>query len=239
MRVLAKVTNDTKVDHESINAHFQEDIQEGVTQGIDVATILLQYTHLDKADREAITNCNLNLSRALERCKDVYAVDGCDKISERQATGLPEDSETAFLPYVTRNCSANYVRLGCCKCVRGCQDYSDIFDQVNIGPGKDVYNYCIKKPTYASAVEKFIANTDIEKYEPYGDRYVEKCIKGFTRVGARLCVPKCPLGWPDHGDRCIKAGEVVLMPFAWSPGDEPGTGSRMSVIGRDYMDIDN
>lgn len=98
-----------------------------------------------------------------------------------------------------------------------------------MGPEKDVYNYCMKKPTYFSAIEKFISNADIDKYKPYEDRYVEKCIRGFSRVGARLCVPKCPLGWPDHGDRCIKAGEVVLMPFAWAPGDQPAKrGRRLS-----------
>lgn len=96
----------------------------------------------------------------------------------------------------------------------------------------------MKKPTYASAIEKTIKNSEVEKYEPYGDRYVEKCIKGFTRVGARLCVPKCPLGWPDHGDRCIKAGEVVLMPFAWAPGDQPKKVRRLSA-GRRKLYVQN
>jgi hypothetical protein len=229
MRVLAKVNKDTKIDQKAINGAFQEDIHEGVTQGIDVATMLLQFTHLQKEDRDAISVCDLDLSQAIQRCEDVYVVDGCAKVSIRKATGIKEDPDTKFLPYVTRSCPAGYIRLGCCKCVRACEEYKDIFDAVNMGPEKDVYNYCMKKPTYASAIEKFISNADIDKYEPYGDRYVEKCIRGFSRVGARLCVPKCPLGWPDHGDRCIKAGEVVLMPFAWAPGDQPAKrGRRLS-----------
>jgi len=39
MRVLAKVNKDTKIDSEAINGKFQEDLHEGITQGIDVATM--------------------------------------------------------------------------------------------------------------------------------------------------------------------------------------------------------
>lgn len=39
MRVLAKVNKDTKIDKEANTGNFQDDIREGVIQGIDVATM--------------------------------------------------------------------------------------------------------------------------------------------------------------------------------------------------------
>ena len=123
MKVLAKINIDTKIDEKSNTGNFQDDIREGVIQGIDVATMLLQFTHQQKGDREAIFSCNLNLNQAQERCEDVYVTDGCQKVSLRQATGVKTDTDSKFLPYVTRGCPAGYIRLGCCKCVRACDEY--------------------------------------------------------------------------------------------------------------------
>lgn len=66
-----------------------------------------------------------------------------------------------------------------------------------------------------------------KQYEPFGDAYIERCKKGFTRVGAYLCVAKCPLGWPDLGDRCIKTGDLILMPFVWMVGDDAMAGGKL------------
>lgn len=96
MRVLAKVNKDTKIDAEAINGKFQEDLHEGVTQGIDVATMLLQFTHLQKEDRDAISKCELDLNMAIDRCEDVYTEDGCTKITIRKATGLKTDPDNKF-----------------------------------------------------------------------------------------------------------------------------------------------
>lgn len=57
-------------------------------------------------------------------------------------------------------------------------------------------------------------------FEPFGDHFIEKCVAGYTRIGAKLCVSLCPLGWPDLGDRCIKTGDIILMPFVWMVGDD-------------------
>ena len=57
-------------------------------------------------------------------------------------------------------------------------------------------------------------------YQPFGDAFIEKCRDGYTRVGAKLCVASCPLGWPDLGDRCMKTGDIILMPFVWMVGDD-------------------
>lgn len=97
MRVLAKVNKDTKIDSEAINGKFQEDLHEGITQGIDVATMQLQFTHLQKEDRDAISKCELDLNQAIDRCEDVYTEDGCTKITVRKATGLKTDPDDKYL----------------------------------------------------------------------------------------------------------------------------------------------
>jgi len=59
-----------------------------------------------------------------------------------------------------------------------------------------------------------------EDYESFGRFFVEKCNEGFMRVGLTRCIAVCPLGWPDLGDRCMKTGDIVLMPFVWMVGDD-------------------
>ena len=96
--------------------------------------------------------------------------------------------------------------------MRTCKDYPEIFDD----DIPDTKNFCKKKHGHVSKMSE----TYVEGYEPIIDKFVEPCSDGWTRVGIRLCVPGRPLGWSDHGDRCMKTGTVNLIPFVWQPGDE-------------------
>jgi len=179
-------------------------------------TLLLQYHYLGNQDRSDIRRCGLSLDRALVRCRAVY--DKCDKISYNAATFSTETATSSeYLPFVSRACPASYLRYGCCGCMRSCQNYPELF----ILDQPDIHGYCIKKPAIVSRISDRMDRDDME---PVGDKYVQRCTKGWARVGSRLCVPKCPLGWNDHGDRCIKTGRINLMPFSWQPGDEEKNG---------------
>jgi len=187
-------------------------LTEGVQQGIDMYTLLLQYQYLNKDDRDDIRKCELSLDRADERCKAVYQ--RCSKVSFNEATFSSDPTtENENLPFVTRECPQNMLRYGCCSCMQSCKVFPELFDLA----APDIYGYCTKKP---AVVSRITDKRDKDDQEPVGDKYVDRCEKNWARVGTRLCVPKCPLNWADHGDRCIKIGKINLMPFAWQPGDE-------------------
>ena len=210
INVLDKINGDSPV------AQGREDwsaqLSEGIQQGIDLYTLLLQYQYFNANDRDDIKSCEVSLGRALERCKSVYGE--CSKVTYNEATFSTDAmTENEFLPFVTRKCPDNYVRYGCCSCMRNCLTYPELF--TNDSP--DIHGFCTKK---AATVSHISDKRELDDMEPVGDKYVERCVKGWARVGSRMCVPKCPLGWGDHGDRCIKNGKINLMPFSWQPGDE-------------------
>merc|ERR1711976_1064235 len=178
------------------SSDWSENLQEGVQQGIDVNTVLLQYQYLNQTDRDSIKHCNLNLDRATERCKAVYS--DCSTVTYNEATfSLDPTTAQEILPYVTRTCPKNYVRDGSSTCMRACSAYPQIFDLED----SDLHQYCYKK---AARVSRISDKREGDNFEPTNDKYVEKCAVGWLRVGMRLCVPKCPLGWHDHGDKCVK-----------------------------------
>jgi len=152
------------------------------------------------------------MDRAMARCGAVYGE--CEEIMYGTVVGSDDEVlATEKLPFVSRSCPDGYIRYGCCKCQRRCHDYKQIFEVTNV---KDKHNYCIKK----QAIVSTLSDDMQDGFEPFADKFVKRCRPGWARVGYRLCVPKCPLGWPDHGDRCMKTGEINLMPFVWQPGDE-------------------
>lgn len=82
----------------------------GVDQGIDITTLLLQYFNLESKDikvadgeknftinlRKAITNCNLNMDKALKRCEYAYSkLKGAE--CERVRWGGNEEWGTLFI----------------------------------------------------------------------------------------------------------------------------------------------
>lgn len=209
INVLGKINGDSKVEKEKED--WSESLTEGVQQGIDINTLLLQYQYFNQEDRNDIRDCEISLERAVERCKSIYGV--CSKVTYNEATfSLDPMTEGETLPFVTRQCPENYIRYGCCACMPQCSQFSDLFNNEN----PDIHGYCIKKP----AVVSHLSDKMEGDMEPVADKYVERCTNGWARVGTRLCVAKCPLAWGDHGDRCIKAGKINLMPFSWQPGDE-------------------
>lgn len=152
------------------------------------------------------------MDRALERCKSVYGDCVVPTYNEASFSSDPI-TEAETLPFATRNCPENYVRYGCCTCMRACATYPEIFNQ----DVADTHGYCEKLLARVSSLSE---KKESEDWQPSGDKFVQNCSVGWARIGTRLCVPKCPLGWGDHGDRCIKTGKINLMPFSWQPGDE-------------------
>lgn len=210
INVLGKINGDSRVERE--RSDWSNSLNEGVQQGIDINTLLLQYQYFNQEDRDDIKSCELSLDRAFERCKSVYHE--CSTVRYNEATfSLDPQTEGEVLPFVTRTCPENYIRYGCCSCMPMCEVYPDLF---NLSV-PDIHGYCLKKPAIVSHISD---KMDTDDMEPVGDKYVERCLPGWARVGSRLCVPKCPLNWSDHGDRCIKSGKINLMPFSWQPGDE-------------------
>ena len=210
LNTLDKINGDSAVEREKVD--WSTTLTEGVQQGIDIYTLLLQYQYFNKEDRDDIRSCNLSLDRANERCKSVYGE--CDKVTYNEATFTQDPmTEGEMLPFVTRKCPENYLRYGCCSCMAACSVFPELFTL----DAPDIHGYCQKKPAIVSHISDKMENDNME---PVGDKYVERCTNGWARVGSRLCVPKCPLNWNDHGDRCIKNGKINLMPFSWQPGDQ-------------------
>merc|ERR1712007_75954 len=83
MSVLSKVNEEDIVVTDQ--ADFTKKIKEGVQQGIDLNTLLLQYQYFKVPERDDITNCALDLERALVRCKAVYTE--CEEINYNLASG--------------------------------------------------------------------------------------------------------------------------------------------------------
>lgn len=210
MSALGKIEESSDVEKD--NEDWSMNLNEGVQQGIDVNTLLLQYQYLNTAERSSIRECALSLHRAMERCRAVY--NDCSKVLYNEANFTTDHStEGETLPFVTRTCPTNYIRYGCCSCMRACSNYPEVFELDQ----PDIHQYCFKKAAHVSRVSDIREKDD---WEPINDKFVERCSRGWARVGQRLCVPKCPLGWHDHGDRCIKKEKINLIAFSWQPGDE-------------------
>ena len=101
LSVLEKIDADSKIRTERTD--WSKALHEGVQQGIDMNTLLLQYHYLGTVDRDDIKKCKLSLERADERCKAVYKE--CSTISYNEATFSQDPmTETERLPFVTRTC---------------------------------------------------------------------------------------------------------------------------------------
>ena len=99
LNTLDKINGDSAVEREKVD--WSTTLTEGVQQGIDIYTLLLQYQYFNKEDRDDIRSCNLSLDRANERCKSVYGE--CDKVTYNEATFTQDPmTEGEMLPFVTR-----------------------------------------------------------------------------------------------------------------------------------------
>merc|ERR1712149_73136 len=86
--------------------------------------------------------------------------------------------------------------------MRMCSNYPELFDLTI----EDIHGYCIKKPAIVSHISDKMEEEDME---PVGDKFVSRCTSGWARVGSRLCVPKCPLGWHVHGNQVMKKMQLL------------------------------
>lgn len=148
------------------------------------------------------------MTQSLKRCENVYGKTNCELIQystivNKEIEGI---SPSAVIPYVSRKCPESYKRHGCCKCLRNCNENSSAPETLDT---KDIHNFCIKKESYESNAVTEISDEDSHRWEPFGDSFIERCFDGYIRVGAKLCVASCPLGWPDLGDRCMKTNDII------------------------------
>jgi hypothetical protein len=199
-------------------------ISEGISETFDLTSMLLQFSHLALKDQQDIISCNLNMNAAMERCTDVYDKP-CELIDwnflnpKLEQEKIEKRAWLKPIPYVTRKCPNDYIRIGCCKCMPLCPE--KLFT-TTVENSDDKYDYCIKKRTYETPIIK--GEVGAAKYDKGFEIlrpgiYVQECDKDFQRIGQTMCNPKCPFGWPDLGDRCQKKNRLVLMPFVWQVGD--------------------
>lgn len=210
----------------------------GLDRPIDLNTLLLQFYNLKDIDdkemgmkfepRKMIAECKLNLEPALKRCQTAYK----SQLKCSQVEYGPGELNKA--PFVTPDCPEGYQRFGSSKCLRKCTYADSIEPDAEAGESPDSpwtqSNYCTKKPTIISDVKKMGGDAkqrvggnmgDYEMLEETEGEYiyVQNCPQDYKRVGNRSCIAKCPLGWPDMGNKCLKKGEMIFFPFVWTPGD--------------------
>jgi len=166
--------------------------------------------------RKAITDCRLNLDKALKRCEYAYSkLKGA--VCERVRWG--GDDEWDLAPFVTLKCPSGYKRYGCCKCMRDCNKHKGLKHEDKLTKWTG-FDYCMKdEQTYSNTTKDTTKIKDTKNWEIYKLDYVEKCKDGYERFGDYKCYVRCPLGWPDLGDRCMKKGALMVFPFVWQVGD--------------------
>jgi len=133
---------------------------------------------------------------------------------------------------VFKRCPKGYERHGCCTCAIKC-------------PSPYIENgfHCHKPQfkilkTYESTKE---CNSDNQiNCVRFGTRFVVgDCGENYERVGATMCVPKCPLGWKDEGKRCFKPGTFHNgPPFTWAYGDEDDPNRDLELSEKNFLSED-
>ena len=213
---LFKAMETINLTNAETNINLDHIIVNSVDNSVDMESILLQYFHLKIKHQGLIDHCKLNMNNALQRCNSNYNKfkHNCEIVQIHKK----------FAPFVTPKCPDNYLRYGCCKCVRKCPN-NHLID-----PDQD-QNYthslkCRKKPIGDSNVldqDGFgtLMIEDRQNYE-FNDsiqRWVEKCPNDYMRIGVGKCYSLCPIGWPDLGDYCVKNDSIVFVPYIWTAGD--------------------
>lgn len=174
--------------------------------------MLFQYKSLPEKLARKIDECEMNLQPSLKRCEMMNGHGFCEAVYR---------NDTGKLAYYAKRCPKNYFRYGCCKCVKSCD-----LPSLKKEEGNTSNLFCDKMSQYRISLDTgFESLEDCEaKYnscELYGATgYYPKCNEGFKKMNQRFCFPKCPHGWPDLGDKCLKIGTIGLgPPFTWTAGD--------------------
>jgi hypothetical protein len=175
-----------------------------ITDFNELTTRLMHINELDESIKKRISDLHLNLNSARTRCENVH--ENCVELWGTMAV---------------KACPKGYERVGCCKCALPC-DTSRGFIEDGL--------FCMKPEAYTTKNHKYptlddcTAGTGNSDFcELHGNRfYTKKCSEGFLRSGDYDCIPLCPFGWPDYGDKCGKVGTIYTgMPSVWLPGDQP------------------
>ena len=155
------------------------------------------YDNMPATVQNKIKSCNLNLKNAKERCETSYGKDNCEQIT-------PAAFQT--------KCDQYFVRVGCCHCAMSCP----------AGWKEDDY-HCIKpemKNTEVYKTSEECEKVNKGKCEQSGSEWTQTCGIHFRRIGSNGCVPVCPFGWHDEGNRCRKPADYrMAQPFLWQKGD--------------------
>lgn len=162
----------------------------------DVKTMLTLYDNMPKEIQTKIKACSLNLKPALDRCEKSYGKGNCEKISAAE--------------YQTK-CDQYFQRVGCCHCAMKCP----------VGWKEDDY-HCVK-PNYKETKkfkEKKACEAGGKKCELRAGIWTPRCGINYKRVSEAICIPVCPEGWHDEGERCRKPADYrMAQPFLWQIGD--------------------
>lgn len=162
----------------------------------EVKTLLTLYDNMPQTVQTQVKACGLNLQPALARCEASYGKGECEQIT-------PAAFQT--------KCDKYFKRVGCCHCAMECP----------AGYKEDDY-HCIKSElkivkTYN---EESKCKEAHKQCELRGEMWVEGCGAGFRNMGVEKCVPVCPFGWHDEGERCRKPADYrMAQPFLWQKGD--------------------
>jgi hypothetical protein len=163
----------------------------------------MHFDSLDSKQQDKIKALNLDLAGALGRCEKIH-----------------QACEPLFGTMAVKKYPPKFERVGCCKCALPC-DTSKGFIEDGL--------FCTKPKSYSTEEYKFStmdectgALRDLNLCELHGDMfYTQKCNQDFLRSGDFDCLPLCPFGWPDYGDKCGKVGTLYTgMPTPWVPGDQ-------------------
>lgn len=175
-----------------------------ITDFNELTTRLMHINELDESIQKRIKDIHLNLNAARTRCENVH--ENCVELWGTMAV---------------KSCPKGYERVGCCKCALPCDTPRGFLEDGL---------FCRKPKAFSTKNHKYptldecVAGTGNSDFcELHGNRfYTKKCGENFLRSGDYDCIPLCPFGWPDYGDKCGKVGTIYTgMPSVWLPGDQP------------------
>ena len=175
----------------------------GITDFDEVATRLVHIQELAPEIKQRIKDLHLDMSMAMARCEATHG-----------------KCVILYGTVAVKACPTGYERVGCCKCSLPCN--------TTLGYVEDGL-FCRKPASYNTSNHKYLSLDecvsvlgDADYCELHGNKfYTKKCERTFIRSGEFDCLPLCPFGWPDYGDRCGKVGSLYCgMPFPWLPGDQ-------------------
>ena len=148
------------------------------------------------------------------------------KRCENQYQGKSSKCQPLMGTMAVKSCPSGYERNGCCQCVVPCP----------AGYWEHGGLFCLKSdPIKTTKYSSYKARKNDQNIpgdcELYGVNFFTKnCPHMYERNGELMCMQKCPLGWPDYGQKCMKVGSINNgMPTVWQPGDEESEDEEVDI----------